>query len=655
MNVRLSSLAAAIVVAAGAQAAEEPEQDNEVLVIGQRLEETLPQQLERLGNRLETVTRDDIDLGGYKDLGQTLQMETPGLFVAPEAGPFDYIQCSMQGSRCQDVLFLVDGVRINNRLYKTTTTLDTFPAHAVERIEVLYGGQGVFYGTQAMAGLVNIVTHPFTSEPTGRVHLGFAEFGGRHAAADFSTSFGNGHSIVLYGSYDQSDGFQTYHEDDRQPSATDRERGYEALTVGGKYGYEFSFGSRLSLFYQHTDNRLDFLRAFGTRKEFNDRVEDIFTVKFDHSFGDKVDFYIKGYYHDWDSEFTRIRNVVGPDGQLTGEIWVQNDADYWGFEDYGVTAMADIRATEAIEFSVGYDFQRYSAQDDVWQIDDRTETVNAVYGQIRSSRTAFENSDVAFGVRYNTMSGNASNTVWNLGGRHDFHERFYVRGQIGTSFRLPDAEELYVNEDGWLGNPDLEPEEGENLELGIGGLLGRGVHWQLIYFARDVDNLIQMGNDGVYMNTDQTVEFRGWEVAANAAVGASVSLDFSYTSNEARAENSNLQLATIPESLLKAGLRYRPAALPLELGLSLVYVGDTFSPVVAGSRRAYGDYTVVDVAGSYFFDSERRHRLGLRIANLFDEDYVTRYRPGTLDAGGSYAYRQVGMPRMASVSYDYRW
>ncbi len=44
------------------------------------------------------------------------------------------------------MLWLVDGVRINNRLYGGTTPLDTIPASMVERIEVLYGGQALFYG-----------------------------------------------------------------------------------------------------------------------------------------------------------------------------------------------------------------------------------------------------------------------------------------------------------------------------------------------------------------------------------------------------------------------------------------------------------------------------------------------------------------------------
>ena len=156
-------------VAFGQAAGSAPE---ELFVLGQRLEETTPQQLAQFGNRLEMFTGEELELAGVNDLSQGLQFHVPGLYVAPKSGPFAYMNCSLHGSRCEDVLWLVDGVRTNNRLYNTTAPLDTIPAHVVERVEVLYGGQGIFYGTQAVSGVVNIVTKSFSNEPTGTVGLG---------------------------------------------------------------------------------------------------------------------------------------------------------------------------------------------------------------------------------------------------------------------------------------------------------------------------------------------------------------------------------------------------------------------------------------------------------------------------------------------------
>src|SRR5690606_32714878 len=126
----------------------------------------------------------------FHDVSQTLQMQVPAFYVAPKNGPFDYMNCSLQGSRCEDVLFLVDGVRIANRLYKTTTPLDTIPAHTIDRVEVLYGGQGIFYGTQSVAGVVNIVTSSFSGEPGGSVHIRLDGRSGPHGSAPSRPRFG---------------------------------------------------------------------------------------------------------------------------------------------------------------------------------------------------------------------------------------------------------------------------------------------------------------------------------------------------------------------------------------------------------------------------------------------------------------------------------
>ncbi|HEX7082069.1 MAG TPA: TonB-dependent receptor plug domain-containing protein, partial [Gammaproteobacteria bacterium] len=202
-------LLAALVAAPAPAQPPAPDAQEEVIVVGRRLEESIPLDLEQFGNRVEIITADQLELGGFDDIGQTLQMQVPGLYLAPKNGAFDYMDCSLHGSRCQDILWLIDGVRINNRLYNTTAPLDTVPAHLVERIEVLYGGQGIFYGTQSVAGVVNVVTKPFREEPAGNVGVGFDGNGGIHASADFSIRVGD-HRLVLYASKDEADGFRPF-------------------------------------------------------------------------------------------------------------------------------------------------------------------------------------------------------------------------------------------------------------------------------------------------------------------------------------------------------------------------------------------------------------------------------------------------------------
>ena len=205
----------------------------EVFVFGQHLEESIPLDLQQFGNRVEVISAEQLDLGGFNDTAQALQMQVPGLYLAPKNGAFDYMDCSLQGSRCQDVLWLIDGVRINNRLYNTTAPLDTVPAHMIERIEVLYGGQGIFYGTQSVAGVVNIVTKAVLERPRGATWVsGFDGNDGTHISADYRDERSMITSSSLYASQDEADGFQPYLDSEYQPSGSDRDRGYYDATDG---------------------------------------------------------------------------------------------------------------------------------------------------------------------------------------------------------------------------------------------------------------------------------------------------------------------------------------------------------------------------------------------------------------------------------------
>ncbi len=649
----LSGLAIAA-PALGQDAANEPQE--EVIVVGARLEETIPLDLQQFGNRVEIITAAELELGGFNDLAQSLQMKVPGLYLAPKNGAFDYVGCSLQGSRCQDILWLIDGVRINNRLYNSTSPLDTVPAHMVERIEVLYGGQGIFYGTQSVAGVVNVVTRSFSDSPQGRVGLAVDGNDGVHANVDYRASSG-GHQFVLYASSDEADGIQPYGDEDIQPSATDRDRGYDVAMLGFKYAYDFGASSRLTLHYQLTDAELDFARANLNHETYNARDEDIVTLKYDLQATDNIGLFIKAYSHTWDTDYTRIYNVLDDNGAITGDLRTVNDGSYWGYDDYGLTAMTRIETGGGFDFAAGYEHQRFSGSDEVLLIADKTESVDALFGQIRTNENLLANTRIALGFRHNSPSGEGEVTVGNLSLHHDFSESLYLRGSAGTSFRLPDAWQLYGNDPCCtLGNPDLEGEKSRNVNIGIGGRGGSNVNWEIVAFQRAVDDLIGVV-DGMRVNTDRTVDFDGWEVNLAFELGPDWSASVNYVDTTAEAGGSSEQITDIPESTFKANLTYQSPDSPFEFVVSVVNVGNLYDSVSGGIGRVeHGGYSVVDFGGAYRFGNGSRQRIGIRLENALDEDYASSLGRSFLDAdGSSYAYRNLGTPRTFHVSYGYEF
>lgn len=272
------------------------------LVSAPSVESTTVAEMARFGSKVEIIDRAQIERAGPDaDITRVLQMSVPGLYVAPKNGPFDYANYSLLGGRNDDTLILLDGVRLNNRLYGGLY-LDTLPANAIERIEVLKGGQSLLFGTQAVAGVINIVTRSAqTRETSGEVNMGLDSFMGRSGDARAEQIVSNGFGdlgLLAYVSHNVSDGYQPFRSSDMGRTATDRKRGYEVSTFGAKATQAFGDDSRLELFYQYSDANLDFARPTDNRHTTNDRVQQIATATFEQQVNQDLSYFVKGHVND---------------------------------------------------------------------------------------------------------------------------------------------------------------------------------------------------------------------------------------------------------------------------------------------------------------------------------------------------------------------
>ncbi len=643
----------------GSAQADTPELE-QVTVTAQRLEEELPQELAKYGTRLDIITAAQIKNGGFVDVAGALQTLAPGLFISPKNGPFDYVHASFQGSTTGDILWLVDGIRINNRLYNGTTPLDTLPASMVERIEILEGGQALFYGTQAVAGAVNIVTKAYSDTPDGSITVAGDTINDRHLDAYARDTLGKS-QFVVYGSADKSSGYQPFRDEDYQPSTTDRRRAYEVLTLGVKYAYNFSDQIRLNIAEQHTDGRLDYALPQLVNTAYNDRNEDLLTAKLDLALNDTVQFYVKTYYHDWRSHYTEFDNTIPPGDSL---VVIENDGP-WGYRDYGANLLAKLQLGKNFDYFVGYDLQNYSGNDAVLVISEHTESTQALFAQIRTTGDLFSNLKLAAGLRYSDPSVGESDTVWNLSGRYDMNPNVFMRAMVGTAFRLPTAEELFANDpEDERGNPDLKPETSTNLNLSVGVLFNIGPTQnkaELIGFFREVKNLIDFTSfddttgQAVFGNVPGTVSVHGAEIALESSQSDFWSATLSYTYNHSIDPSTQMQIANVPTNLVKAGIDYHPLA-PWGANLSINYFGKTYATGLWDGTEAYGDDTIVNLSGRVFLDSQRHQRLDLSLQNLFNRTYATGLGTATRDADGSnYTYWNLGVPRNLRIAYTYKF
>jgi outer membrane cobalamin receptor len=638
----------------------------EVVVTARSLEEELPQQLAQYGTRVNVVSAAQIQNGGYIDVASALEALAPGLYVSSHNGPFDYVQISLQGSRTQDVLWMVDGIRINNRLYAGTTPLDTIPSGMIERIEVLDGGQALFYGTQAVAGAVNIVTKSFSDHPDGSISVGGDTNNGKQVQGYFRDTIGN-NRFVLYALHDESPGITPFAEADYQPSGTDRHRSYKVTTVGGKYEYDFTHALSLSASYLHTNGNLDFAQPMLTENAYSQRSEDLVSTRLDYAPSDEFKFYAKGYYHWWLSHYTEIDNGSTPYSYTPGapgQLSVADDHDFWGYRDYGINLLTQIAVNRGFEYLAGYDFQNYVGRDTVLVIEQQTQHVNAFFGQIRTTPDLIPNAHLAAGVRFNLPSNGPSATVWNVSGKYDVSSALFLKLTGGTAFRLPTDEELFANDpEDERGDPNLKPETSTFANFSLGGVAPLGsvsVKWELIGFYRDIKNLIDFEsfdagtNQDVFGNAPGNVIVRGAEATLSAPLTADLGVNLDATYSHARETGSDLQLNRVPVTQLKASFDYHPSALPVGASVTVVHVGDIDDEPFDDGRYGYGNYTVVDLGARVFLDSSRRQRIDLHLNNAFDKTYYSALSYGVNDVTGNpYVVHDLGLPRTFSAYYTY--
>ncbi|WAT31114.1 TonB-dependent receptor plug domain-containing protein [Pseudomonas sp. GXZC] len=615
---------------------------NQQIVSAPSVESTTVAAMAQYGSKVEIVTREQIERAGpAADVTRVMQMFIPGLYVAPKNGPFDYGTYSLLGGRNDDTLILLDGVRLNNRLYGGLY-LDTLPANAIERIEVLKGGQSLLFGTQAVSGVINIVTRsPQTREASGEVNVGVDTFGGTTGDARVEKIFTNGWGdlgLLAYVSRNASEGYQPFRNSDYSGRVSDKKRSYEVTTFGTKATQAFGDDSRLELFYQYADANLDFARPVNNYKTTNDRVQQIATATFEQAINERLSYFIKGHINDWDTRYTRIDNTA--DGGRN----VRNNNDYWGFTDWGVQAEGKAELPGGHVLVVGSDNQWFKGQDDVLVIDDNKAQAHALYTQLRPQIDALPNWHPSVGVRHEAMSGGDSATVGMLTSLYDLNDHWALRGQYGTAYKLPNAEQLFVNEPGdEIGNRNLKPEKSRNAELGIDykGLLGeRDFSASVTLFKRKITDLITL-DDVQWVNGQGQIQMRGFEADAKLALNDQWSLQADMTRNltESRA---GVTLNDIPSFFARSRIGFESENRLWGAGTAIRYIRD----ITSSKNVEYGHYSVVDADAYRYLDAAHQHRLSLLVENLFDRDYVTS-RASNVD--------NLGRPFTSEVRYTYRF
>ncbi|SEO89050.1 Outer membrane receptor for ferrienterochelin and colicins [Aquisalimonas asiatica] len=618
------------------------------------------------GASVDIITAEDIRETGATTLTQALEVLAPGVYVQPQAGGRAGAgSISLLGGDEREFVMLLDGVRIEPRTF-FGTHLNINPQH-IERIEVLKDGQSLFYGSNAMVGVINFVTKDFDyaeqGEFMGEAGRSLGERSqeelnlGGHANLDVGD-----HRFQVFGS--QNRGINEPFDSDRLEFPEGAPNAYEGSlqNLGFKYRYDLSDSERIDLHVQRNELREDGLpTGFGDPSEqlVNDRrtQQDIAMLQWERQVDSARSMSLRAFWNEQEGD----RREVDLDN---GDAVYTRGGNL--SRDYGLHGMTDFPAL-AGHWTVGAEASRHEG----YNLGDATlsnpgydpETSLDPFVQYRPDIAFLPRTDVSVGARYNHNDRTDSAAIWQLMVRHRMTSNVDVRATAGTAFQVPRAVDTVDAERDVVGASDLDPESSIGGNIGLEGRAVPGLDvpasWSVSAFWREITDRIddeEEGDDVLRVfNVDDPTITRGVEGQFAVRPLPQWSVRFNATYVEAYMDNDpdQEQLDDIPRFFARAQLGWDAAQAQRGARLSGVYTGPVYDTLSdeAGGRQNYGGRMRVDASAFQFFDERHDQRLGVRVENVFDTDVPVAI--DETEIGGELRrYDQYAAPRNVTLTYS---
>ena len=639
LRLRRTLLASAISsLACGAVAAQETPQLNDIVVTASGFE----QQISSAPASISVISREELERGHYQNVTDALR-DVPGVVVTGGGAGDNGNDISIRGMPSQYTLILVDGRPQNSRESRPNGSAGFEqdwlpPLQAIERIEVVRGPMSTLYGSDAIGGVINVITRKVADTWHGNIQLDTVlqedSASGDSRQANFYLSgplVADRLGLQLYGRTSERD------EDDI-------ENGYEEKSLQ-------SLTARLSL--AASDNH-DFTAEAGITEQ--DRRS--LVGRSAPAEG------CRGGCTDSIGEYTNSHVALTHSGRFdwgTSETFVQRERSENQSRDIEITNTT--AKTSAViplgmhMLTVGASWEEEALEDATTnQISDRNTIENSQWALFVEDEWMLTDAwALTGGLRLDDDDNYGSHlsprlySVWNM------TPEWTLKGGVSTGYRSPNLREItpdwgQVSRGGNIyGNPDLEPETSLNKEIAL--LYGNdaGLNGSLTLFHNDFEDKItriacpidicnagpnQFGSDPTYrVNIDDAVT-QGVEASLGAPLTDTLALTASYTftdSEQKSGEYAGEPLTQLPRHQVSATLDWDVNAR-LSQWTKVSYRGEESQPTTGPSQSAIvaPSYTFVDAGIGYQLNDSATVNAG--IYNLFDER-ITYDEYGYVDDG----------------------
>ncbi len=546
----------------------------------------------------------------------------PGLYINQSGGPGNLSDIYLRGSASGDTLVLIDGMPVND---PSSPDRSFDPANLtvdnIDRIEVLRGAQSTLYGSDAMAGVINIITKRGHGKQVSHITADGGRYGTGEARIDTS---GGSKAWQYSGSASQfaTAGFPLA---DLQPGDTHND-GYRNSTVSGRVDGTLSRDFRVGLTGRYTNGRsnypdfpLDHAVDNGVHRyeseQLTGRLEARWQPglgKWEHIFGIGTNTINRDYTDQPSGQPLGLSNYNGKTSKIDWQ------ANYTACASNLVTLGAERLQDESHFFSP-------------FDASGNRHVINS--GAYAQDQITFSPQWLAtVGIRADDHESFGTKATYRVTSAYTVaSSATRLKATYATGYKAPSLYQLY---DPQFGTATLRPEASETYDLGIEQpvLSGRGAV-SATYFHSNFKNLITFVGDntpsfGHYQNVSNA-ETHGVEALATYKVAKTLNVDLSYTYTHTRDASGN-PLPRRPSNLYAATVNYQ-ATKKLNVNLTAQYVGDRLDPAPYPNTVTLPNYALFNLAATYAITPA--YRAFVRVDNLFDKRYEEVYSYATPHRG----------------------
>ena len=586
------------------------------------------------GKVITVIKRKEIENSSFVSLGELLGRQAGITIIGSNNAPGANNDVYMRGAGTGNLLILIDGLPA----YDVSTIRETFdinfiPLGEIERIEILKGGQSTLYGSDAVAGVVNIITKTNeTKKPNVQLHLQQGSYNARTIDLSSSGKVGKLKYKMQY-MRSTADGFSSA-IDTTKKAGFDKD-GFQQNFLLAQLGSasDEKWGWRTSVQWNRYKNDVD-QTGFEDAKDFTAANENYMAS------AGIIRRFKKATIHANISMNNSIRNYLDDSLSLNGfSKFIRND--YTGrsmiAEVYG-----NYQITDKLRFFAGFD-QRWLNTDQyflsVSDFGNYESKLNADSARIRLS--SFTSSlvynskkglNVEFGGRLNLHSRYGENATFTFNPSYVLQQKWKFAYNLSSAFKAPTLYQLY---DGIAGVPTLKPETSITSEFSVEFIGSKHITAQATVFQRKIKNGIDYDYSTYkYFNYGEQ-NARGFEVEVgyrndnwhfnvnytlmkSEVTTTKFAYDAGFMSYFAIGDTTYGQLFRVPASSLNASASWQ-VNKKLHLSVFQRIAGQRFEPIFERAPVKLDPYATTDLFAEYQIG--KRIRIYGAIKNMWNEQY----------------------------------